>query len=76
MMNMPAVVGPVQLGKITFGGAVGFGDRMFITPQSSNKTFTGSGVLNTANFASVENLFDINTDFAPSGSSMPNVINN
>jgi len=73
---MPAVVGPVQLVKTNNGAVVGLGDRVFISPISSNNTFGGSGILSTANFVTLENLFDINTDFGPTGVSEPTVINN
>jgi len=75
-MNMPGIVGPVQLVRTSNGGVVGLGDRIFISPVSSNNTYGGSGILSTANFATLENLFDINTDFAPSAVSEPTIINN
>ncbi|RTZ57159.1 spore germination protein [Bacillus sp. SAJ1] len=74
MMNMPAVVGPIQIDKI-FGGVAGVGDRVFISPETSSKVISGSGDLCTGNFVYMENLFDINTDFAPNVASEPTIFN-
>ena len=73
---MPAVVGPVQLGRLFPSGVAGIGDRAFITPQTSSKTIMGSGALNTGNFAYVENQFDITTTYEGAVLEEPTILNN
>ncbi len=43
---MPAIIGPVQIVSVS-GGAVQFGDALYISPKASSKTAAGSGGFNT-----------------------------
>ncbi len=49
MLEMPAIIGPVQIINVG-GGIVQFGDTVYISPKSSSKTFAGSGGFNTGGF--------------------------
>lgn len=50
---MPSIIGPVNIN--TNSGVSIFGDSFYISPKSANKTYTGSGSLNTGNLINNNN---------------------
>ncbi len=52
---MPAIVGNVKILSIGSGGLVQFGDALILSPQSTSKTFAGSGSFNTGDLPMTNN---------------------
>lgn len=63
-MDLPAVVGIVQVNSIGSSGVFNIGDVYRIAPVSSSKTFAGAGSFNTSeqlyvyNHRSLTNTYD------------------
>jgi hypothetical protein len=53
--QMPAIVGNVKIISIGSGGLVQFGDALILSPQSTSKTFAGSGSFNTGDLPVTNN---------------------
>jgi hypothetical protein len=47
---MPSIVGAVKIISVGSSGVVQFGDTLQVSPQSSNKTYAGSGSFLTGDF--------------------------
>lgn len=47
---MPSIVGNVKILSVGTGAIVQFGDCLTMAPNSSSKTFAGSGSFNTGDF--------------------------
>ncbi|MDF2946279.1 MAG: hypothetical protein K0S51_958 [Bacillales bacterium] len=50
---MPSVIGGINIQNNA--GISNFGDAFYLSPKSANKTNTGSGAVNTANFLMTNN---------------------
>ncbi|MFM9281232.1 spore germination protein [Paenibacillus jiagnxiensis] len=62
---MPAIVGNIKIISVGSSGVVQFGDALVISPQSSSKTFAGSGSFNTGDLPVTNNGLSATQTFDP-----------
>lgn len=62
---MPSIVGNMKVVSVTSGGVVHIGDAIQVSPESTSKSYGGSGSFNTGDFmnansaASATNTIDL-----------------
>lgn len=64
---MPAIVGNIKILSVGSGGLVHFGDALILSPQSTSKTFAGSGSFNTGDLPVTNNGLNSTQTFDSDG---------
>lgn len=71
MINVPALVGVVQILNVADAGIFNIGDVYKIQPISTSKTFAGSGSFVTGNQVRVENQYSTTNTYDQDSVDMP-----
>ncbi|MDX8045756.1 spore germination protein [Gracilibacillus sp. S3-1-1] len=61
---MPSIVGPIKINSVG-GGVINFGDSLYVSPKSAEKSSSGAGSNNTGDFLNTNTGFNITSTVDP-----------